>query len=78
MLEKKHLEFRDKVRSFALEQIEPKAAELDLAQRFPEEHLEPLTRMGYLGMLIPEKYGVAKIDSLSYSIAVEELSRVCG
>lgn len=78
MLEKKHLEFREKVRSFALEQIEPKAMELDLAQRFPDEHLEPLTRMGYLGMLIPEKYGGNNVDTLSYIIAVEELSRVCG
>ncbi len=78
MLEKKHLEYREKVRSFALGQIEPKAAELDLAQRFPDEHLQPLTRMGYLGMLIPEKYGGNKVDTLCYSIAVEEISRVCG
>ena len=78
MLEKKHIEFREKVRSFAREHIEPKAIELDSEQKFPDEHMEPLTRMGYLSLLIPENYGGSKIDTLSYSIAVEEISRVCG
>jgi len=78
LLEKKHLEFREKVRAFALEKIEPAAAALDLEQRFPDEHMQPLTEMGLLSMLIPEKYGGKPTDTVTYSIAVEEISRVCG
>jgi len=70
--------YRDQVRAFAQKYLEPKAVELDLEQRFPDEHIKPLTDDGYLSLLIPEKYGGKKVDTISYSIAVEELSRVCG
>ncbi|PWB70946.1 acyl-CoA dehydrogenase [candidate division GN15 bacterium] len=78
MLEKRHLEFREKIRAFALEKIEPVAATLDAEQRFLDEHIKPMTDMGLLSMLIPEQYGGKPTDTLSYTIAVEELSRVCG
>jgi len=78
LLEKKYLEFREKVRAFAAEKIEPLALTLDEEQRCPHEHMQPLTEMGLLSMLIPEKYGGKPIDTVSYSIAVEEISRVCG
>ena len=78
MLEKKHLEFRERVRAFAEEVVAPKATEIDIEQRFPEELLKPLADAGYLSMLIPEEYGGQPVDTLCYSIAVEEISRVCG
>ena len=78
MLEKKHHEFREKIRAFALEKIEPLAATLDEEQRFLHEHIKPMADMGLLSMLIPEEYSGQPVDTLSYSIAVEELSRVCG
>ncbi len=78
MLQKKHLEFREKIRAFALEQIEPAAARLDREQKFLAEHIQPMTDLGLMGMLIPEEYGGARVDTICYSIAVEELSRVCG
>jgi butyryl-CoA dehydrogenase len=78
VLEKKHLEYRDEVRAFMEEKIAPLAMTLDLEQRFPREHMKPLQEMGLLSMLIPEKYGGRPTDTLSYSIAVEEASRVCG
>ncbi len=78
LLEKKHHEFRAKIRAFALEKIEPSAVVLDEEQRFLSEHIQPMADMGLLSMLIPEEYGGHKIDTISYSIAVEELSRVCG
>ncbi len=78
MLEKKHHEYREKIRAFALEKIEPLAATLDEEQRFLHEHIKPMAEMGLLSMLIPEQYGGQPVDTLSYSIAVEELSRVCG
>lgn len=78
MLEKKHLEYREKIRAFCLEKIEPLAATLDHEQRFLDEHIKPLTEMGLLSCLIPEEYGGQPVDTLSYIISVEEASRVCG
>jgi butyryl-CoA dehydrogenase len=78
VLEKKHTQFREKIRAFALEQIAPKAELLDREQRFPEEHLKPMTELGLLSMLIPAEYGGKPTDTVTYAIAVEELSRVCG
>lgn len=78
MLEKKHLEYREKIRAFALEQIEPKAKILDEEQRFLDEHIKPLTDIGLLSCLIPEEYGGKPVDMISYAIGVEEMSRVCG
>jgi butyryl-CoA dehydrogenase len=78
VLENKHIEFREKIREFALRQVAPVADALDQEQRFPSEHIEPMTKLGLLGMLIPEQYGGHPVDTVSYAIAVEELSRVCG
>ena len=78
MLQKKHLEYREKIRAFMEEKIQPIAATLDLEQRFPDEHMQPLTEMGMFSMLVPEEYGGRPVDTVSYSIAVEEASRVCG
>jgi len=78
VLEKKHLEYREKLRAFALEKIAPVAHTLDVEQRFLDEHIGPMTDLGLLSMLIPEQYGGKPVDTVSYTIAVEELSRVCG
>jgi alkylation response protein AidB-like acyl-CoA dehydrogenase len=78
LLEKQHNVLREKARDFALKYLEPKALTLDLEQRFPTEHLKPLTDNGYLSLLIPKEYGGNKVDTISYSIIVEEFSRVCG
>jgi butyryl-CoA dehydrogenase len=78
LLQKKHLEYREKIRAFCLEKIEPVAATLDREQRFLDEHIKPLTEMGLLSCLIPEQYGGQPVDTLSYIISVEEASRVCG
>jgi butyryl-CoA dehydrogenase len=78
LLEKKHQEFREKVRAFALEKIAPYAVELDEKQEFMGRHLKALAEMGLMGMVVPEQYGGTPVDTICYSIAVEELSRVCG
>lgn len=78
LLKKEHLEFREKIRAFAEAQIAPNAAKIDLEQRFPTEYLKPMAEIGLMGMIVPEEYGGARVDTVSYSIAVEELSRVCG
>lgn len=78
LLKKEHQEFREKIRAFAEEKIAPLATALDIEQRFPHEHLKPLAEMGLMGMVVPEQYGGSPVDTVCYSIAVEELSRVCG
>jgi butyryl-CoA dehydrogenase len=78
VLDSKHLEYREKARAFALEHIAPLAAQLDAEQRFPHEHIKPLVDAGMMSMLVPEEYGGQPIDTTCYSIAVEEVSRVCG
>jgi alkylation response protein AidB-like acyl-CoA dehydrogenase len=62
-------------RDFAKEQIEPHAAEWDRAHRFPRELLTKLGELGLLGVCVPEEYGGAGADFLSYILVLEELSR---
>jgi alkylation response protein AidB-like acyl-CoA dehydrogenase len=77
-ISKEHEEFRRKIREFAEKEIEPKAKELDESGEFPFDTMKKLGEMGILGMVVPEKYGGSGYDTMSYSIAVEEISRVCG
>jgi len=78
VLDKKHLEYRERIRAFAKEKIEPLSTIIDEEQRFIHEHIQPMTEEGLLSTFIPEEYGGKPIDTISYSIAVEEISRVCG
>jgi alkylation response protein AidB-like acyl-CoA dehydrogenase len=66
---------RAEVRRFAEERILPGAAERDREHRFPLDIFKEMGEMGLLGMLIPEEYGGAGMDTLSYLLAVEEVSR---
>jgi alkylation response protein AidB-like acyl-CoA dehydrogenase len=71
-----HELLRDTVRQFALDRVAPLAAELDRDKRFPYELVRELADLGLMGMTIPEEYGGGGTDTLSYAIAVEELTRV--
>jgi alkylation response protein AidB-like acyl-CoA dehydrogenase len=77
-ISKEHEEFRKKIREFAEKEIEPKAKELDEKGQFPFDTVKKLGQMGIMGMVAPKEYGGSGHDTLSYSIAVEEISRVCG
>ena len=68
---------RETVRRFAEERIRPGLRERDVNHEFPEEIIRELGELGMLGMMVPEEYGGAGMDTLSYLIAVEELARVC-
>lgn len=68
---------RDTVREFARTEIAPGVAEREKAGRFPSEVVKKLGEMGILGMMVPEEYGGAGSDVLSYILAIEELARVC-
>ncbi|HEX6679856.1 MAG TPA: acyl-CoA dehydrogenase family protein [Gaiellaceae bacterium] len=67
---------RDTVREFAETRIAPVAEELDREHRFPYDLVAELADLGLMGMTIPEEYGGAGADTLSYAIAVEELTRI--
>jgi butyryl-CoA dehydrogenase len=62
-------------REFAAAEIEPHAAEWDREHRFPKEVLPKLAELGLMGVCIPEEYGGAGADFLSYILVLEELSR---
>jgi alkylation response protein AidB-like acyl-CoA dehydrogenase len=67
---------QEMVRSFAEGRIKPGAAERDRTGEFPHEIFAELGELGLLGMMVPEEFGGAAMDLLSYLIAVEELARV--
>jgi alkylation response protein AidB-like acyl-CoA dehydrogenase len=75
-LEQEHELVRDTVRRFAEEMVAPVAEELDREHRFPYEIVAELAELGLMGMTIPEEYGGAGTDTLSYAIAIEELTRI--
>ena len=67
---------RSTVRDFAEQRVAPVAEELDRESRFPYDLVAELGELGLMGMTIPEEYGGAGSDTLSYAIAVEELTRI--
>jgi alkylation response protein AidB-like acyl-CoA dehydrogenase len=67
---------RRTVRDFAETKVAPVAAELDREARFPYELVAELGELGLMGLPIPEEYGGAGGDTVSYAIAVEELTRI--
>ena len=67
---------RRTVRDFALTRVAPIAAELDRESRFPYELVAEMAELGLMGIPIPEEYGGAGGDTVSYAIAVEELTRI--
>lgn len=73
-----HEKYRMKIREFAESEIYPLTQKTDREQFFPDELLPRLNEMGLLGMQVEKKYGGTFTDTLTYIIAVEEVSRVCG
>jgi len=67
---------RETVRAFARDRVAPVAAELDHDGRFPYELVSELAELGFMGIPIPEEYEGAGGDTVSYALAVEELTRV--
>ncbi len=65
-------------REFAEKEVEPIAADIDEEERFPEETVKKMSEIGMMGIPFESKYGGSDGDNLSYILAVEELSKVCG
>ena len=72
----KHQLVRKSVREFAEAEIRPHVADLDKTGRFPLEIVEKMGPLNYFGLQVPKDLGGAGLDTISYAIAIEELSRV--
>jgi len=68
---------RETVRDFMREKIAPRVAKYDESGEFPHENLKELAELGLTGMIIPEQYGGAGTDTVSYCLTIEEIARVC-
>ena len=68
---------RQMVRDFAVNEVKPIAAEIDVTERFPMENVKKMGELGIMGIPFPTEFGGAGGDVLSYILAVEELSKVC-
>ncbi|HEY5922180.1 MAG TPA: acyl-CoA dehydrogenase [Kofleriaceae bacterium] len=64
-------------REFAQNEVLPKAAEIDREHRHPAELVKRMAELGFLGIAVPEQYGGAGFDHVSYALAMEEISRAC-
>jgi short/branched chain acyl-CoA dehydrogenase len=75
-LSEEHELLRSTVREFAVERIAPVAEELDREHRFPYDIVAKLAALGLMGIPIPEEYEGAGGDTVSYAVAIEELTRI--
>jgi butyryl-CoA dehydrogenase len=64
-------------RDFATREIAPKAGELDKTGRWPAEIVKRMGELGFMGVAVPEEHGGAGMDTLSYALAMEEISAAC-
>lgn len=69
--------FLQMIREFAEKEVKPLAAEIDETERFPEETVRKMAKLGLMGIPVPVEYGGAGGNNILYTMAVEELSRVC-
>lgn len=70
--------FKKTIREFCEKNIKPISEKIDKEEYFPEDLYKKMGKMGLMGMTVPQKYGGAGIDRVSYMIALEEISRYCG
>ncbi len=75
-LSEEHLMIQQAARDFAQNELKPGVIERDEHQKFPAEQIKKLGELGFLGMMVDPKYGGAGLDTISYVLAMEELSKV--
>jgi butyryl-CoA dehydrogenase len=72
-----HRTIRDMVREFAHSEIAPVAAHHDRTREFPHENIRKCAELNLMGVMVAEAYGGSALDTVSYTLIVEELSRAC-
>ena len=75
-LTEEHIMIRDAARDFAKSELLPGVIERDNKQEFPTQQIKMMGEMGFLGMMVDPKYGGGGMDTLSYVLAMEELSKI--
>jgi alkylation response protein AidB-like acyl-CoA dehydrogenase len=75
-LTEEHLNVQQAARDFAQTELLPGVLERDEHQKFPTEQIKKLGELGFLGMMVDPKYGGSGMDTISYVLAMEELSKV--
>ncbi len=75
-LSEEHKAVRDAARDFAQNVLKPGVIDRDNEQRFPKEEISQLAELGFLGMMVDPKYGGSGMDTMSYVLAIEEISKV--
>ena len=70
--------FQKVIREFCEKELKPIASKIDKEEYFPFDFYKKAGKMGLMGMTVPQEYGGAGIDKVSYMIALEEISRFCG
>jgi alkylation response protein AidB-like acyl-CoA dehydrogenase len=75
-LTEEHLMIQKAARDFAQNELLPGVIERDEHQKFPAEQIRKLGELGFLGMMVDPKYGGAGLDTISYVLAMEEISKV--
>jgi len=75
-LSEEHLSVQKAARDFAQDVLKPGVIERDNKQKFPAEEIKQLGQLGFLGMMVDPKYGGGGMDTISYVLAMEEISKV--
>ncbi|WP_066224325.1 acyl-CoA dehydrogenase [Formosa haliotis] len=75
-LTEEHIMIRDAARDFAQTELLPGVIERDNKQEFPKEQIKKMGELGFLGMMVDPKYGGSGLDSISYVLAMEEISKI--
>lgn len=75
-LTEEHLMIQKAARDFAQNELLPGVIERDELQKFPHEQMKKLGELGFMGMMVDPKYGGSGMDSISYVLVMEELSKV--
>lgn len=75
-LNEEHLMIQKAARDFAQNDLKPGVIERDEHQKFPTEHIKKMGELGFLGMMVDPKYGGGGMDTISYVLAMEEISKV--
>ncbi len=75
-LSEEHIMIRDAARNFAQTELLPGVIERDEKQEFPHEQVKKMGELGFLGMMVDPKYGGGGMDTISYVLAMEEISKI--
>ncbi len=75
-LSEEQLMIQEAARDFALSELLPGVIERDDAQQFPTEQVKKMGELGFLGMMVDPSYGGSGLDTLSYALVMEELSKI--